>query len=62
MNEEELKQELIKLGWRWAYLTGHGDNENVYETIDGKYYVVGDIEKSNVLVPPVCIWDKPELY
>lgn len=56
MNEEELKNGLLKLGWRWVYVSGHGDTEPISE---GEF-VVGDIEKSMVLAPPDCIWDEPE--
>ena len=59
MAEDELKLELIKLGWRWVYLAGHGDTEAVHETKDGQTMVVGDVEKSMILVPPKCIWDEP---
>ena len=54
--EDYAKNLLMSLGWRFAYLCGHGDNEVV---TDGGM-VIGDIEKSSVLVPPNCIWDEPE--
>lgn len=62
MKEEELIEELKKLGWHYCYLGGHGDTEAVTEIIDGEHFVVGDIEKSNILVSPDCIWEKPEKY
>jgi hypothetical protein len=55
MNEKELIAELEKLGWKLAYLGGHGDTEAV-QVGD---FVVGDIEKSSVLVPPSCLWKEP---
>lgn len=62
MNEDELKLALVKLGWRYVYLGGHGDTEALCETKDGETMVVGDAEKSMILVPPDCIWDKPIPY
>ena len=56
--EDELIEELKKLGWHYAYLCGHGDTEAISEVIDGESYVVGDIEKSQILVPPSCIWEE----
>lgn len=57
MDEETLKKALLELGWRWVYYTGNGDACVVTE---GEY-VVGDIEKSMILVPPDCIWKEPIL-
>jgi len=58
MEEEQLIKELKKLGWRYCYYGGHGEVEPV---IDGDF-VVGDIEKSSILVPPDCIWKDPIKY
>lgn len=56
--EEELKKGLLALGWRWVYVPGHGNDEPI---IEGDF-VIGEIEKGNVLVPPDCVWDKPIPY
>lgn len=58
MNEEQLKAELIKLGWKWVYVHGHGQEESVSEGD----FVVGDVEKSMVLAPPDVLFDEPTPY
>lgn len=61
MSEEEktLVDSLIKLGWKYAYVSGHGDSEHVFDDVGGKWLAVGDIEKERVLVPPSCLYDEP---
>lgn len=56
---DEAIKALLALGWRYAYLGGHGDSEYVWDDVDGKYLAVGDIEKCSVLVPPACLFNKP---
>lgn len=55
-NTQESAIEYLKsIGWRYVYFPGGGDIEEITEGA----YVVGDIEKSNILVPPDCIWEEP---
>lgn len=56
--ETELKDALKALGWREVYVHGHGDTEAVSEGD----FVIGDIEKSVVMIPPKCVWDEPVPY
>lgn len=58
MTEEELKKGLIALGWKWVYVHGHGQDEPVSE---GEF-VVGEIEKDMVLVPPTSLFKEPIPY
>lgn len=59
---EELIKQLEALGWKQVYYTGNGTECPIQALIDGEQYIVGDIEKSNILVPPDCLWEKPEKY
>jgi hypothetical protein len=60
--EKELIEQLEKLGWRLGYLGGHGDTEAVHKQVEGETLVIGDIEKSRVLIPPEAVWEDPIKY
>lgn len=53
---EELIQELLDRGFKWGYLSGHGDCEYVYG--EGGL-IIGDIEKTNVLIRPEDLYKEP---
>jgi hypothetical protein len=58
--EKDLISKLEKLGWKYGYLGGHGRAEPV-SSRDGKF-VIGDIEKSNIIIPPNCLYENPVPY
>ena len=62
MNEEEYIQKLLDLGWKWGYVFGHGNDEPAGGFIDGEQYVIADVEKSSVLIPPKYLFGKPIKY
>lgn len=60
--EAALIVQLEKLGWRYAYLSGHGDSECAFDEVDNKWLVVADVEKCMILCPPESIAKTPWEY
>ncbi len=62
MNEQETQNEhlkkLLEQGWKIGYVMGHGTDEPV---TNGEY-VIADIEKNTVLIPPSSLFEEPIKY
>ena len=55
MTREELVAELEKIGFKWGYCHGHGDSE----PCSNGDFVIADIEKEMVLIPPETLFKEP---
>lgn len=59
MTREELEKELIeKHGYKQGYVFGHGDSEPV----GSGDFIIADVEKDYVLVPPESLFKDPVPY
>lgn len=53
---EQLVNELLERGFKWGYVFGHGTDEPA----GSKDMVIADLEKTNVLIRPGDLFEKPE--
>lgn len=60
--ETELIKQLIAMGWRYGYVYGHGDSEPAGAEINGESFIIADLEKSSVLIPPKELFKEPVPY
>lgn len=49
---------LLSLGWKWGLVCGHGTDEPAQ---NGEY-IIADLEKKRVLIPPQVLFEKPIKY
>lgn len=60
---EDLIKELESRGFKWGYVTGHGDSEPcTWIDEKGEHWVIADVEKDVVLISPEKQFKEPVPY